>query len=285
MELKINDYKLLCNKGSADFNEDIIGLSPYGAWVLDGATGLNNKNLVSNESDAKWYVNWWNKYLHDNMKRNVSLKEIMKDGIDEVSKEYHKLVGDAKVESLDFPSCACSIIKFYEDKIEYLILGDCTLLINDKDCVKTFKDDAISKLDKKVYDYMAEIENSKNMTFNERKDKVMHIIIENRLKKNTIGGYWSLEFSKDAIENCVNGFININNDMKIMMTSDGFSCAYDRYNIFSEEDIINIASIEGIDYIYKKMREFEKSDEKGVKYPRFKVHDDSSCIYLNIYKD
>ena len=44
MELKINDYKLLCNKGSAKFNEDIIGLSPYGAWVLDGATGLNNKN-------------------------------------------------------------------------------------------------------------------------------------------------------------------------------------------------------------------------------------------------
>ena len=77
MEFKIHDYKLLCNKGSADFNEDIIGLSPYGAWVLDGATGLNNKNLVSNESDAKWYVNWWNKYLHDNMKRNVSLKEIM----------------------------------------------------------------------------------------------------------------------------------------------------------------------------------------------------------------
>jgi len=285
MELKIHDYKLLCNKGSADFNEDIIGLSPYGAWVLDGATGLNNKNLISDESDAKWYVNWWNKYLHDNMKRNVSLKEIMKDGIDEISKEYHKLVGDTKVESLDFPSCACSIIKFYENKIEYLILGDCTLLINNKDCIKTFKDDAISKLDKKVYDYMSEIENSKNMTFNERKDKVMHIIIENRLKKNTIGGYWSLEFSKDAIDNCVNGFIDIDNDMKIMMTSDGFSCAYDRYDIFSEEDIINIANTEGIDYIYKKMREFEKSDEKGVKYPRFKVHDDSSCVYLNIYKD
>ena len=116
MELKINDYKLLCNKGSANFNEDIIGLSPYGAWVLDGATGLNNKNLVSNESDAKWYVNWWNKYLHENMKRNDSLKEIMKDGIDEITKEYYKLIGDNKVESLDFPSCACSLVKFYEDK-------------------------------------------------------------------------------------------------------------------------------------------------------------------------
>ena len=218
------------------------------------------------------------------MKRNDSLKEIMKDGMDEITKEYYKLIGDNKVESLDFPSCACSLVKFYEDKIEYLILGDCTLFVNSKGRVETFKDDAISKLDKKVYDYMAKLENSKNMTYNERKAKVMHIIIENRLKKNTIGGYWSLEFSKEAIDNCVSGFIDIKDNTKIMMTSDGFSCVYDRYGIFSKEEIINLANTEGIDYIYKKVREFEKSDDNGVEYPRFKVHDDSSCVYLDIYK-
>ncbi len=218
------------------------------------------------------------------MKRNDSLKEIMKDGIDEITKEYYELIGDNKVEALDFPSCACSLVKFYEDKIEYLILGDCTLLVNSKGRVETFKDDAISKLDKKVYDYMAKLENSKNMTFNERKANVMHIIIENRLKKNTIGGYWSLEFSKEAIDNCVSGFIDIKDNTKIMMTSDGFSCVYDRYGIFSKEEIINLANTEGIDYIYKKVREFEKSDDNGVEYPRFKVHDDSSCVYLDIYK-
>ena len=37
------------------------------------------------------------------------------------------------------------------------------------------------------------------------------------------------------------------------MTSDGFSCAYDRYGIFSKEEIINLANTEGIDYIYKKL--------------------------------
>lgn len=131
---------------------------------------------------------------------------------------------------------------------------------------------------------MAKLENSKNMTFNERKANVMHIIIENRLKKNTIGGYWSLEFSKEAIDNCVSGFIDIKDNTKIMMTSDGFSCVYDRYGIFSKEEIINLANTEGIDYIYKKVREFEKSDDNGVEYPRFKVHDDSSCVYLDIYK-
>ena len=49
---------------------------------LDGATGLNNKNLMSNESDAKWYVNWWNKYLTCKYKKKIHLKKYIKDGIE-----------------------------------------------------------------------------------------------------------------------------------------------------------------------------------------------------------
>ena len=285
MNIKFNDYKLLCNKGSATFNEDVVGLSPYGAWVIDGATGLNGKNLISNESDAKWYVNWWNKYLHDNLSKNESLKEIVKNGIDKINKEYHKIIGDNKIEPIDFPSIACSIIKFYKDRIEYLILGDCTLLLSKNENVTTYKDDAISLLDKSVFDYIESLEDVKNMSFNEKKSNAMHIIINNRLKKNTVGGYWSLEFSKEAVENSINGFIEVDGNMKIMMSSDGFSCAYDRYNLFTKEEMFSVAQNQGIDYIYNKLREVEKSDESGVEYTRFKVHDDSSCIYLDIYKN
>ena len=284
MELKINDYKLLCNKGSADFNEDIVGLTPYGAWVLDGATGLNNKNLISDESDAKWYVNWWNKYLHENINRNDSLKEIIKEGVENIKSEYFTLLKDNKVENLDYPSCAAAILKFHEDKIEYILLADCTLFVKNKEGFKLYKDMAIEKLDKMVYYAMENLENSESMTLNEKKSKVMPIIINNRLKKNTLYGYWSLEFSTEAIDNCLSGFIEIDDNTQIMLTSDGFSCACDRYDIFEKEDMLNIAKEEGIDYIYKKIRNLENEDYMSTKFPRFKISDDSSCVYLDIYK-
>ena len=85
MEIKVCD--ILCYKGSAKYNEDIIGVNPFGAWVLDGATGLNNKNLVSKKSDANWYVNWWNNYLHQNISKKSTLKEIMMDGIEKIKNE------------------------------------------------------------------------------------------------------------------------------------------------------------------------------------------------------
>ena len=284
MELKINDYKLLCNKGSAKFNEDIIGLTPYGTWVLDGATGLNNKNLISNESDAKWYVNWWNRYLHANIHKELPLKDVVKIGVETIKKEYFTLLKDNKVENLDFPSCAAAILKFHKDKIEYILLGDCTLFVQDKENFKVFKDLAIEKLDKMVYDAMDNLENSKDMTLDEKKAKVMPIIINNRLKKNTIGGYWSLEFSTEAIDNCLSGFIDIKDNTQIMLTSDGFSCACDRYGIFNKEDMLNIASEKGIDYIYSKIRNLENEDNMSIKFSRFKISDDSSCVYLDIYK-
>ena len=76
MELKINDYKLLCNKGSAKFNEDIIGLSPYGAWVLDGATGLNNKNLVSNIVIFHTTISCLLSEIHIDKDKNISTLKI-----------------------------------------------------------------------------------------------------------------------------------------------------------------------------------------------------------------
>ena len=67
--------------------------------------------------------------------------------------------------------------------------------------------------------------------------------------------------------------------------SNGFSCAYDKYNLYTKEEMMDIAKDKGIDYIYNKIRNIEKEDELSVKFPRFKIHDDSSCIYLDIYRN
>ncbi|MEG0856684.1 MAG: hypothetical protein RSG52_09395 [Terrisporobacter sp.] len=285
MVLGVNNYKMLCNKGSGEYNEDIIGFTPFGAWVLDGATGLNNKNLVSKESDAKWYVSWWNNFLHQNISKEKSLKNIIKEGLGKIKDEYERKINNVKLDKIDTPSSSGLFIKFHKDKIEYLLLGDCTLIYSDNERANFIKDESVSVLDERVFEYMEKVSSLKKLTLEEKKNEVMPIIIDNRIKKNTFKGYWILEFSKKAVDNGLHGYINIGKDMKIMLTSDGFSSAFDRYNIFEKEEIINIAKKQGIEYIYNKIREIENKDKKAVEFPRFKISDDSSCIYLDIYKN
>ena len=86
-------------------NEDIAAIHNNSAWVLDGATGLYNKNLVHKDSDAKWFVDEWNEYLYGNIEnRDMSLKEIIKKGISITKNEYYNLVDEKYIEPLAFPS-------------------------------------------------------------------------------------------------------------------------------------------------------------------------------------
>ena len=283
MGIVIRESKLLCCKGSGEFNEDVAGMTRYGAWVLDGATGLNNKKIVSDESDAKWYVDWWNNYLSQNIDKDFSLKDILYNGIDIVTREYKNTVGNTKVDKLDIPSCSIVIIKYYKDKLEYLVLGDCTLLTKVNNNYNCIKDESVCRLDEVVFNSIKNIENINELSLLDKKNKVLPVIIENRLKKNTKEGYWILEFNKDAVDNAIHGFIDVKDEISIVLTSDGFSCAFDRYNLVNKKDVFSIVQNEGIDHIYNKIRNLEREDLNGIVYPRFKMSDDSTCVYLNLY--
>lgn len=280
--MDINNYQAICYQGSAKYNEDIIGFTPNGLWVLDGATGLNNKNLVSNESDAKWYVKWWNEYLYNNINKNKSLKEILKQGIREIEIEYTSNLKNIHISKLDKPSSSACIVKLHKNKIEYLILGDCALHTKVEEKVSVLKDKNLCILDNQVYKEMESLKDLSKLTHEEIKQNVMQTIINNRLKKNTKDGYWILEFEEEAIDNAIYGTINTSKNISIMLTSDGYSCISDRYKLIEEERLIEEVSIQGVGNIYNKLREFEEEEFSVNKYPRFKVKDDSSCIYVDI---
>lgn len=284
MEIDIKEYQFICEKGSGIYNEDAVGICKKGAWVLDGATGLNNKNLISKESDAKWYVFWWNKYLKENLDKNKSLKEIVLEGLENIKREYLLKLDGVKVQELDMPSASAIIIKFYENKIEYFLLGDCTLLFKDLTKNIIVKDERVCKFDDEVFRKMDDLNKVKYLTIDEKKNILLPIIIENRLRKNSEKGYWILEFNKEAVKKSIHGFIDINDEAKIIMSSDGFSCAWDKYNIFNKDEIIEIGQYKGIEYIKNKIRNLENKDNKGLIFPRFKKSDDSSCVYLHIIK-
>lgn len=284
MKIDIKDYKLLCHKGSGEYNEDIVRVCKYGAWILDGSTGLNKKNLISKESDAKWYVSWWDKYLYENINKDKSLKTIVCEGIENIKQEYLSTLAGIRLEKLDMPSASVAIVKFYKDKVEYFLLGDCTIVINDTNENIILKDDGVCKFDNMIFEKMKKLNKNKSLSVKDKKDILLPYIIENRLKKNSEEGYWILEFDELAVEKSMHDYISINDELKLIISSDGFSCAYDRYNIFSVENIIQIVEENGIEYVNDKVRKLEHEDKNGLIFPRFKESDDSSCVYLHITK-
>lgn len=276
MEIKL--VALVCEKGSGHFNEDIASSVGMSAYVLDGATGLNGKNLVSSKSDANWLVNFWDDYLHHHVNEKRPIKEIVRSGIVKSYKEYKSLLQGKETMDIDHPSAAVAIVRLVGEKLEYFILGDCSIVTKEKDKLKFYMDQRITTLDNGIYKKMKALHEQGVLDQEKVKALLMNDIISNRLQKNTIDGYWVLEFVSGAVDKGISGEIDVRENMEIALMTDGFSAIVDKYHLVSTTQAFE----EGIEKAMEKLRSFEQEDVKAVKIPRFKVMDDASCIHLKI---
>ena len=264
-------------------NEDIVYTTNNYGWVIDGATGLNNKNLTGSRSDAYWFVNEWNKYLKENISDNsISIKEIIIKGIECISNKFYQIVTLKHIDKVDLPSASIAIVRINNEVLEYFLLGDCTLVLeNNKGKSLIIKQELLDKLDNKAKIEMAKLMINKGMNFIEAKQEINSLLVKHRLLKNTPNGYWTLEFDKNAIENSLCGCFDFVECEKALLMSDGFSAIFDNYNYTDVNNIISIVEKQGLQQIYKIIRFIEEEDADILKFPRFKKSDDASAVMFS----
>jgi len=152
--MKILRKQIICEEG--DFaNEDVAGINEYGAWLLDGATGLSGAKITGEKSDARWYTKWWDSYLSNNLKNDIKLEEIIKNGIQQVSIDFHKAINNKPCIKLDYPSSSIIVLKWHQNYIEYFSLGDSLLIIQGNHNIEEITDKIVPVLDEKVFDASA----------------------------------------------------------------------------------------------------------------------------------
>jgi hypothetical protein len=64
--------------GGDGVNEDMYGHTSESAWVIDGATGLTDKQFSNQKSDELWFVNRISDRLSARMSHDHSLSDIVR---------------------------------------------------------------------------------------------------------------------------------------------------------------------------------------------------------------
>jgi hypothetical protein len=283
----IRDIKAM-SYSEKEFNEDAVGFTKTSTFIIDGASGLTRTNVTNSENDVYWYVNQWKEILEANLDTDKSLKDIMKDGLKIIKARFQYLVSKKKVNPLNYPSAAIAVAKIIDNYIEYFILGDCSIILKKNDGeVCYFKDDRVTEFDDQVIKNIME-ENKKNLdqhkVFKGFSQKSLEMLRNNRLKKNTDTGYWILEFDERAIDKGLYGSVFIDDSIKVILMSDGFSLSIDNYGLMDEYTLFDYVKDYGLEKIYKIIRTIEKDDMDCIKYPRLRKSDDCSAVYMDIGK-
>ncbi|MGI5504374.1 protein phosphatase 2C domain-containing protein [Lentzea sp. CA-135723] len=83
------------------------------------------------------------------------------------------------------------------------------------------------------------------------------------------------------VEHALTGEVPLADVRRVAILSDGAARAVDLFNLFDWPQALELMSANGPDDLIRRMRAVEKEDAKAVDWPRAKISDDATVVYLD----
>jgi hypothetical protein len=100
--------------------------------------------------------------------------------------------------------------------------------------------------------------------------------------RNNAGGFWVAEAEPDAAYEARRARWPTADLRMMLMATDGVSCGVDDYRIFPDwSAVLDLATSQGLPAVLEKVRQAERADPDGVRWPRPKPHDDQALVLIN----
>jgi uncharacterized protein YoaH (UPF0181 family) len=262
-------------------NEDAFGHTGEAAWVIDGATGLTDKEYTDYESDGLWYVEYVSELLEKNISNEETLQSILRDIVTSAEQRYTEVINnDDQILEEEKPSAAISLLRWDADTVEYFILGDCSAVIERNSDIMVTLGEGPRKLDKKVVEKMRQLM-SEGMSYAEAKDESSDMLRDHRRMKNKEEGYWTLGFDENAMSHALTGTIPTEEFIRGYLFTDGFEPIVETYDVFRDwRAAVNYLGENGMKRAIKILRAIEEADPECKKYPRLKPSDDIAIVEI-----
>lgn len=282
--MKILMHDIL-SKPVRSFNEDLAYVADSSAWILDGSSGLNDQKYTNSPSDGHWFVQKWNEYLQEAITDYTKdLKSIVIEGIDTIKDNYLKSLIKPNFNPISFPSSSIVVVRIKKTRLEFFILGDCTLVVESIDSsYKSIIDDRIDVFDNLAIIEIHKLQKTEQISFNEARARTLPLLRKHRSLKNKSNGYWILEFDKNAVEHAIYKEEKLLGETHLLLMSDGFAQLSTTFNKTKNVgELLGLAKRLNLSHLYGEIRAFAEKDNECQFFPRLKRLDDASAILLKI---
>ncbi|MFD4642812.1 protein phosphatase 2C domain-containing protein [Lentzea sp. NPDC058436] len=85
----------------------------------------------------------------------------------------------------------------------------------------------------------------------------------------------------EDVEHALTGEVALQDVRRVAVLSDGAARAVDLFNLFDWRQALELMAANGPDDLIRRMRAVEKEDAKAVDWPRKKISDDATVVYLD----
>ena len=258
-------------------NEDAVGSGDSFIFVIDGASGLNNRNVMGKSSDAQWLSSCIAERLKDKLPdTSRTISEILSEIMDELARMW-------RGNPADYPSAGIAIWRQNGEQLEHFGLADCdsSVMLTDGSFL-SWTETKVGELDGQALQQMSLYSAEHGCSMEEARIACSEILIRNRQLKNREDGYWCLDPSKAGIPHARTTCLPVSKCQSLFLCSDGFSQLIGFHEVNSLEALHDAVQKKGISLLAKRLFERQEQDRAMTELPRFKFRDDTSAAFTQI---
>ncbi|HXP56876.1 MAG TPA: integrase [Streptosporangiaceae bacterium] len=256
-------------------NEDFPAALPDCAVLLDGAGGPAEMPTGCGHG-THWYVRQLGVRLLGGMggRPERSLTSLLGAGITEVNALH---AASCDLTAPGTPSTTVVMARLNPDGIEYLVLGDSTLLID-----RAGREPAVitdQRIERVAVDEQAAMNALPTGTPEHFAARVAYVGRQRELR-NQPDGYWITSTDPAAAAQACTGIEDGAGLRSVTLLSDG-ATRFVEFGLGSWPTLLALLGTEGINAVFDRIRAAEASDPGGARWPRAKQHDDAAIVHFS----
>ena len=240
----------------AKANEDRLGHNDACAFVIDGATGLGDRQYVDPDgSDAAWIAARFADAFQRGITRDTTIPDIARVASEDALRSFTGSHPD--VPRYAWPLSAFAMVHATRDAFTFYGLGD--------SCVFLLQEDGSASLHTAIPGaYAREQEHARS-----------HIA--------RTGGIWTLGLVPEAADHLVHEPLPVKTRAHTIICSDGLADLVVLYALYDAASLVRTALDRGLRPMIDELRRLEREvDPHGLRYPRFKQSDDTTAILVEL---
>lgn len=171
------------------------------------------------------------------------------------------------------PSSSVTILRIHNHTIDYLVLHDSTIVLDGPSGSTVLTDVRAHTV---VQHQHLETQQHR-IGSPEHAEAVRHLVTAQRPLRNHNDGYWVAAATPNAAHQAISGSIERQHVVRAALLTDGASSLVDCYHDTTWSGLLDTLEEHGPQKAIARVRELEKSDPEGIRWPRYKISDDATA--------
>jgi hypothetical protein len=269
---------------SGAVNEDCAGNEAALAWVIDGATDVIEEPLVGTASDAAWFALALDaalcRHAHNPPADLARLPALLAP---ELADEFDRDARRKPKQRYEHPSAAALIVREGDRGLDYVSVGDCTLLLETPSGLVRIGTEAGDAGDTCIADAIRRFQERNAMpTAESARSYIWPKIRAGRAQMNEANGYGVWSITPPPALYVRTGTVQLASGGTALLATDGLFRLVDVFARYSEQAMLQLALSSGLGVLIEELRRLEAADHDNIRYPRAKTYDDATGLLLRL---